>query len=429
MIGGDRSLAGLRVEALSRRSSAPIFPDPDFGVPQVSMLGAILLIFKSVYAEDSFCLVRSFDTGPVVGLFGLLLSVCITMIAYAVWTRSWGYGTGYTYTELWRLTVGKWCSWVPIVCLLLTYVINIVACDQEIAYWVGNLVWTLWLDAPTAVTNFYVLSYVFLFVVALPCLFFPRVTWFTWISALVLFFSIAAIICLIALLFATQWDSKYSACAPVTANQWTFVNVYSFVTTYTSALVGQPMLSAIVRDMTFPSRSRIMRSVFVANCIAGAFLYLIPFLGWLLCTDVPQYDSVFNYVDPYIPYVIAIKVAQVLSALFSCAYYMHFIAKEIVAHLADKAEFQRSSTWCAGMVIGLIAIAVNAMGQPWLSLAYALAYPAKCLVAYILPGVFYLRQYGTANRKWTFLATVTMAIGLGLIVISIIGRIQTGLAS
>jgi hypothetical protein len=161
--------------------------------------------------------------------------------------------------------------------------------------------------------------------------------------------------------------------------------------------------------------------------MGGFFLYLIPCLGYLLFTPVPLYDSVFNYVDPGLSYVIVMKVALVISAVFSGAYYLHFVAKVVVAEIIPQAEAHGLPTWVAGLTIGCFAISINFMTQALRSLMYAIAYVASCLLEMVLPGVFFLGRYRFTNVKWGAMAAAVLLFGLGLISMSIAGRVQTGL--
>jgi hypothetical protein len=421
MIGGDHTIRELRVATISQQTGPPVFPSYHSVKERISFPSAFALLAKAAIATDAFTMVHSFNSGIVTALIVGLLVMLLTEASFYVFIRSWAFDEAYSYEDLWRMLFGRGLAWIPIFLLLISYVMCVVAGYWEMSQCAPDLLANVWPDAPAILTNIWFLHYFFGAIVMLPFLFSVRLADFRWLGWLSLFGLLVAVGCLLVhFISQTAMGSISSSSDKIVYFSGDFSLIAEVFEMLSCAFFAHPFVAPISRQMLRPTRDRILKLTWFVNILCGIVSYGVPLIGFLFFTDIEAEENIYLYLDGQAPEVIMGKISMLVLSIASTMYYTFFIAQVIVqAITAGPVRSDKIPLFVTGLAVTLTSICINLTDETWTLALYAIGSIAFNIIGFVLPEVYYLKQFGFISRQWGIISAVVLIFGLGMVAISI----------
>jgi hypothetical protein len=430
MHGGDQRLSDLRVSRLRSSDNGSLFPHQKLACREALSIGtAALLLMKAAIAIDPFNFSFVIKTGVIQSGVVAVLILLFMQASYAVLLRSWSVGEAYTIADIWRKTIHRETAWIPHCLVLYAYFSCLIADYWEILDGVACVVGWLWPNAPMLFLDSAFLQYVTMVLVAMSLLCTTQMRSYVRVSLLGLVCGVIAFVCAVVYFSRHMFDEDgYVATNEIVLFKPDFVSIYTCIREITAALFAHPYLPFIANEMHRPSRARVMKMTWIAMGPATLFVYVTPVVGYLLMTDVEDDYNFFIELDPAgSPEVVIGEVGVIVLSITSLLFFTFFIAHSFVTffngeQLGSTEEGQDSPTvrMLSALAVSLLAISVNFTTDLVEYLIYEIAMIVYCLIAFVLPGLYYLVQFRFAIFRWGVAACLILCLGTGLVVLSMV---------
>jgi hypothetical protein len=189
---------------------------------------------------------------------------------------------------------------------------------------------------------------------------------------------------------------------------------------YNTAFFAHSFVALIAQEMDRPTRQQTMRLTWVSFSAIAVISYLVPLVGYLLFSGVEHLENIFYHLNPDNPEVLVGRIAVLVISLVSTAFYGYHMAGIVAGMIIPGTGTHGVSGFCANVALGFVAIWLNSMEQKWTNFMYDLGSVAFTLLAFVLPPVFYLRQFQFRYVTWGVVAVIVLALGLMMLVLGIV---------
>jgi hypothetical protein len=412
MIGGDVRVAQFRVRQKRAEDSHVLF-EADRRDRPISLITAIVILLKAAVGTDPFLISAGFQSGFVPTLLICILLLVLTQLSSILFVRTWVWGEAYSYAEVWAYTFGPRFDWFPTVLITLGYLGWVIFGGWEMFSYVRMFLPVLWPEVPSVLLDKWLLIYGVSACFVLPYLILTsKMRGFRVMSWVSLIAHITGLVCVVCLLLKSVSDDGFGPEGKFTL----FGNKLDYyceaLGNYNTAFFIHPFIAPIICEMEMPTISRYYQVTWVTTIITGILNFGTGLCSHLLFRDVASYDPIFAYLDPKRPEVIIGIVAMYVISVCSTAFYTYYLAGIIASLILKEAEGQTRPVFVSGIVVILTYIAFNFIDTIVNDIAVFIANVAFLLLAFVLPPVFYLVQFGVSSPRFAFLAVVVMIIGV-----------------
>jgi hypothetical protein len=435
MEGGDTRISDLRVDLHRSSGKRSLFPHQRIARDEaLSIFGAAILMIKAAVAVDPFNFAFVIKTGIIQSAIVAFLILLFTQGSYAVLLRSWSVGEAYTVAEIWRKAINSGTAWIPHCFVLYAYFSCLIAEYWEIFDGVSTVVEWVWPNAPAVFFDLWFLQYVTMVLIAISLLYGTRMRSYVRISAFGLFCGVVGFVCTVIYFGRHMIDEDgYVAAGEIVLFKSDFESIYTGIREMTSAMFAHPFLPFVANEMYKPSRKRVNKMIWLAMVPTAVFVYVTPLFGYLLMTDVEEDSNFFIELDPKdSPEVIVGEIGVVLLSVTSLLLFTFFIAHSFVTFFNGEqlgsAEEQADSPIVrvfSALAVSLLAISINFTTDLAEYLIYEIAMIVYSVIAFVLPGLYYIVQFRFQLFQWGVAASLILCVGMGLSILSIVDIVET----
>jgi hypothetical protein len=277
---------------------------------------------------------------------------------------------------------------------------------------------------PNLLRSQWFLQYIFVIPLCLPSLFVSNITRFGWTAWLSIVAYTIALACLIWNLFHRMWDGGYTASSRIVWVKWDLSADYRILTDFNTAFFAHPFVPIIAKEMVNPSRPRTMSMTWVAFLVTAIFVFGVPFVGYLLFSNVDFQENIFFYLNPNDVEVVMGKVAALIISICSTAFFQYHIAGIVGKIILPSVPSVGFSAFMASIAMTLPVMCINIMGRKWGLFLYDLGSICFAVLGFVLPPVYFLVQFRFGYVKWGLLASGVLILGLIMFMVSIVAMIQ-----
>jgi amino acid permease len=433
MQGGDQRISDLRLNLIRSSGKGSLFPHRTLSHHELlSIGGAALLMTKAALACDPFNFAFVIGTGVVqIAIIGFLI-LLLVQASYAVLLRSWSVGEAYTIADIWRVVIHRGTAWIPVSLVVYSYFSCLIAEFWEITDGIGSIVGWLWPSAPAVITDYWFIQYIVMVLIVGSLLLTTRIRSYLGVSTFGLCCGLVGFGCAVVYFVRHMFNENgYTATSEIVLFQPDFESIYTGIREMSAALFAHPFLPLIASEMRKPSRRRVMKMVWIAMITTAVFVYITPLIGYLLMADVPDGSNFFRELDPAgSPEVIIGQFGVLLLSVSSLVFFTFFVSNLFVAFFhgsrlgsSDEAPSNPATRVFTGLTLCLLAIAINFTTETVELIIYEVAAMAYSVISFILPGTYYLVQFGFRVFYWGVMSVLIVCLGLFLCVLTIIGLV------
>jgi hypothetical protein len=414
MIGGEIPFASYLPEQKWRCATDEMFPAASGRVP-VSFLSAVLLLSKAQISTDPFIIGATFKTGVIQALLIGLLIMGFTESSLFIFSRTWQYGRAYTYSDVWDVTFGPRFAWIPTLLLLLLYLSYNSVCAQEIVSLPRLFLTELWPQAPEIVRGQWFLQFAIGTILVLPFSMARRFVDLWPLAYVSTFALLTGLACLGIHLVRQIEDRGFDPDGTMTLFSGNFMDLLTCAKTFNVVFFIHPFLSFIFKDLDSASIARCMRCARCANILClvltygGGLLTYFMFLG-----DLPTDENSFVFMDPKYPEIVIGHICSYIASVATLAYFCAYMARLLTFVLIG---YDTDSLICnfIGVVVHFTcALMMTFAGSDGLKIIAAIGDCCSCILAFILPPVYFLVQYKFVQVGRAGLAGLVLIVGLVL---------------
>jgi hypothetical protein len=383
-----------------------------------------MFVFKAACAEDAYCMVTSFEAGMLIPLGAMILMLLLTQASHHIYVRTWSFNAAYSPSDVWVLSFGAHATWFPAVCVAAAYFVCMVTGFWETQSFVPHVIEFHWPGAPEIFHNLWFWQYFFLVILTLPSFLTTRVPSFAPFCWCGFVLTMTAILCLAVYAIRVHFIDPMPISIEIPLAKWDFMLNYGSLSAFNIAFFAHPAVPDVAREMHRPTRTRILGSIWLANILCGAAVYLIPAIGYLTMAEVEDGENVFHYLDPDCPEVLIGKIAVILNSVCSNVIFQFFLARTIVAEIHPSGTSNRATLGLTGLIAGAFAIWVNFWEDLGIAIFYGVSLVSFSIVAFCLPPLYFLAQYRFESVKWATISVIVLVIGGGMMLISLVLTVQ-----
>ena len=413
MIGGDIVISQIKLRDVHTGPSALLFhkESKEHGLSFFTMF---MLLCKAAISTDPFLFGEVFRCGSVSSIFYDVILVLITELSLYLFIKSWIYGRAYTYESIWTELFGSTFSWFITLIVALAYMSYIVWFQYELYSYFIQFVSSLWDNPPSLLTSHYLVSYVLSAVFLIPPLFAQKLTGIFVISIISNVCQILGFICLIVFFCRNDHldpNDTISVSNDISAH-------FNSIGLFNSALFIHPILAALIKEMEHPTQGNVMKLTWAISITSGILHFIIGFFSYLIAPD-SNGDVVFNYLDPNQPEVILGKVITYIISITSNIFYIIYLSRQLAELFLVGSSRHFLPNFICGVVAILLAIGLNSIDKFFTTLFNYVSNVCTAILVFILPPLYYLREYRFTHFFWSVMSVILIVIGVPLCILSI----------
>jgi hypothetical protein len=412
MIGGDVRVSQFRVRQKKTEGSHVLFQTARRDRPS-SLLSSIVLLVKAEVGTDPFLIAAGFRSGILSSLLICVMFLILTQLSAVLFVRTWVWGESYSYSEVWTYTFGSRFHWFPTMLIILAYLSWVVFGGWEMFHYVNMFLPVLWPGVPSILLNKWLLIYGISGCFVLPCLvLISKLNGFRGMAWISLIAHVTGLFCVVGALIRSVGDEGFDPQGDLTLFGKHFGDYIEALGNYNTAFCIHPFIAPIIGEMEMPTIARCYKATWGTNIITGILNFGTGLCSYLLFKDITSYDPVFSYLNPRNGEVIVGIIAMYVVSICTTAFYTYYLAVIIASLTLKETAGQTKPVCLAGLVVVLTYAALNFIGDIVNDISVLVANIAFLLLAFVLPPVFYLVQFGFSSVKFAILALVILFIGV-----------------
>jgi hypothetical protein len=338
--------------------------------------------------------------------------------------KTWVYGDGYRFAQVWEYTFGPRFAWLPNFLVLFAYLSFCAFGAWEMHHYLLDFLLYAWPSCPSILLDKWLMTYVISAVFVVPVLFLPRLSSFVAIGWINLFASLTGFICIILSLadqiqangFDPQKQVKLLTSEPR--------SILHCISKLNSAVFFHPTAAIILQDMERPNMRRCVSLTWIASITSGLFDMICGVASYFLFQQANDYDLIFHFLDRNRPETTIGIFAIYVVSVTSTGFFVWFMADNLASFTLRESEGKLLPRLTAGIVVILGYAALNFIGHVAVGIADVVGSVMVIALVYILCPVFYLAQFGF-SRIWSSIgAILLLVVGVGMIGINLYYQIH-----
>ena len=408
MIGGDVLLNDVKLKRARSMKHAVLFHQHQ-DEKKYSFFYLYMLLLKSGVATDPFFVGEVFYSGSIVSFIYGVLIVLITELSFYLFIKSWIYGRAYSYEKIWTELFGPSFTWIIYLLIIVTYLSFTIWQQYELYVYFSETLISIWDSVPYLLTNQWFVTYILTFLIVAPSLLVKKLSSFLPIAFLSNFCHIIGLICLIVYFSRHEHEDPVDTIMPTSDPATNFISISLFH----SSVFFHPTMSLLVQDMEYPTQSRIMSLTWFTSITSFIFHFLGGFFSYLVSPENDG-DVIFYYLDPLATEVIIGKIATYIISITSQMFYTYYLSRVVTEFILPNSSHDKTSTFVSGITVILLSISLNFIDEIVTVVFDLIASIAMIILVFLLPAIYYLKQYKFSSIPWGILSIILLVIGLSV---------------
>lgn len=390
------------------------------------------ILIKASVATDPFLIGHIFKCGYVWNAILLVLFIGLTEFSFFILMQSWIYGRAYSYNAIFHELFGERSpSWIVLAIVIINYITLIIWNQSEIYLYAEQTIDLLWPNAPSILTNKWLLTYVLTAIFIVPPLLVKKISSFSYLSMIGNFFIIVAFVCLIVYFFHNLSVNDISFQTTVQEKGLkTFKNnvfdVFNAIQTLNIAIFCHPILSVLVQDFYNPTRSRLMKLTWISSIISLVIHFFGGFFSYLI--DPDNEDNIFYEMETFnsnrskivYPEVIVGQISVYIVSIITNIIYVHFTSRKVAEFILPSTAASSVSVFFCGLTVILFATAMNFIGDITIDIADLIGGITSIILTYVFPSIYYLYQYKFSNKVFGIISLILIILGIGISIVALV---------
>ncbi|OHS93394.1 Transmembrane amino acid transporter protein [Tritrichomonas foetus] len=410
MIGGDIIIKDFKKQRLKSNGDVVLFHNTK-ETKSVSFFLVLNLMCKAGIATNPYLVGEAFFAGTIQTVIYVVCLLLLNELSFFLFIKSWIYGRAYSYDSICTELFGPHFSWLVLLGVIIIYLTFVIWTEYEIYAYLGEFILSLWPNAPSILNNQWFITYILTFVVVFPTLFVKKLSSFAYMALASNIFHVIVLALLITYYFkyiynvpgAFQNEIIYFSSNP--SSSFTCISILN------NALFYQPVLATLIKDLDNPTRKRTMKLTWLTSIISVSFHFIGGFFSYI-CSPINNGDISLIFLNPKAPEIIAGKILVYMISLFSNIFFTNFISHQLAKLIDPVAIDSTIPVVFSGIVILLLSIGLNFVNEMITTITDYIANVACIILVFVLPPLYYLKQYGFSDKLWGAASVVLMAIGI-----------------
>ncbi|OHT02994.1 Transmembrane amino acid transporter protein [Tritrichomonas foetus] len=409
MIGGDVLINDMKMRHANDNGNIVLFKQTS-DIQLRTFFETFNLLMKSGVATDPYLIGSAMNTGVIQTFFFVICLLFLTELSFFIFIHSWIYERAYTYDQIWKELFGSHFSWLIQLLVIITYLSFVIWNQYEQYAYYATFMNNVFPNTPSIVTNHWLISYLLTFVVIVPTLFVKRLSNFTIISMISNFCHILSIICLIT--FYIRVAASDFEKAEVIYFSSDSASTFHTISILNSSLFFHPLLYYIIRDMENPTRCRAMKLTWITS-ISSCILHFVGGIFSYLCYPNDDGDCIFFYFDSMIPEIFIGQIATYIISILSSIFFSFFLAEQVSEFVYERStQISRVPVLLSGISMILLGVGLNFITEVVTTITDLIGSITCVLLTFILPPIYYLKQYKLSNKLWGIMCVILLLIGI-----------------
>jgi hypothetical protein len=408
MIGGEHVISEVVVAAKWRFGHSLMFPEIS---STISMSSAIILLIKACVSTDPFIDATSFSCGVIEIIIIGLVTLLFTQLSLFAFTKTWRYGTAYTFSQIWSCTLGPSTAWIPAFMAILAYVGFIDWGAVELLWYVGYLFPMCWPTAPTVIYESFVPLYLVFGILVLPCTLIKELCDFKYIGWACLFLQLLSITCVLMSVVRRLEITSFDPDGLITLFTSGWKVIFDSFYNFSTVIFVHPFLSLVIGHMERPTVSRCLFAIRIATTISFLLTMVGQFLSFCLFTDARRWTDIFYWLDPANPEVVVGLVSNMLISICSTGLLTNFAARTLSEAILGGEINNQIANFASGLVIVTFCCFMVFMRERDRDVMDVIACFCFILLEYAVPPLFYLFEFRLRRPSWSVLALIALVGG------------------
>lgn len=400
-----------RFSIVSANTDTLIYQERD-DEKSLSTFGAVMILLNCGISNDPFFFPHTFTTGIVTALLLCLLALILTQLSFHIFLKSWKFDSENSFVSIWAEVFGPSTSFIPRFIMLVALVSMASVCTSDFQYHFEDFVNTWDVDGTSIFSYKPLRVYLLTFLSVFPFLFFDRFKSFDVMSTIancaLIYGLVVELYVLIKSIKADGFDPNGEICyfnmsLDKAVSCFDLFNIVFFL---------HPMASMVAPEIKKASRNTIISITWKTTILSAIINMAGGYLGYLTYFGNDEDDNILLFYDNQDPVVISGKAACLIAILLTNGIYTYIVAEILSGFFYDYKKDNTLVRVFSGLVVWLFDVAINYDGFMLCELINNIGSFCFIVLAFILPSVFYLIEYGFRDVKWGVISIVVICISV-----------------